>query len=150
MGTNYYFRTGKICSECGHSSGEELHIGKSSGGWCFALRVYPERNINNLSDWINYIDSNLSSDDPGTIVDEYGHKYNLSDLLLKIMNRRNSVPFDEKITVWVHAGYTDEEDFHRINCSERGPNNLLRHKVKWGNCIGHGEGTWDLLDGDFS
>ena len=31
-----------------------------------------------------------------------------------------------------------------------GPNNLLRAKIKQTQCIGHGEGTWDLIIGDFS
>jgi len=40
MGTNYYLRQ-PPCSQCGHS-GAELHIGKSSAGWNFGLRVYPK------------------------------------------------------------------------------------------------------------
>jgi hypothetical protein len=35
------------------------------------------------------------------------------------------------------------------NHAERGPNNLLRHQIGEG-CIGHGAGTWDLIEGGFS
>ncbi len=48
MGTNYYLRKSK-CKECGNE--EEIHIGKSSFGWTFALHIYPEKGINNLKDW---------------------------------------------------------------------------------------------------
>jgi hypothetical protein len=41
MGTNYYLRL-HACPSCGHSAAE-LHIGKSSAGWYFGLRVYPLR-----------------------------------------------------------------------------------------------------------
>lgn len=40
MGTNYYLRQ-PPCSQCGHR-GAELHIGKSSAGWNFGLRIYPK------------------------------------------------------------------------------------------------------------
>ena len=40
MGTNYYLRQ-PPCSQCGHS-GAELHVGKSSAGWNFGLRIYPK------------------------------------------------------------------------------------------------------------
>ena len=38
MGTNYYLRQ-PPCSQCGHVPAE-LHIGKSSAGWNFGLRIY--------------------------------------------------------------------------------------------------------------
>ena len=40
MGTNYYLRQ-PPCSQCGHAPAE-LHIGKSSAGWNFGLRIYPK------------------------------------------------------------------------------------------------------------
>jgi hypothetical protein len=39
--------------------------------------------------------------------------------------------------------------FHRDNESVEGPNGLLRAAIG-GSCIGHGEGTWDLITGEFS
>lgn len=50
MGTNYYLHTKPDCECCGRGF-EPLHIGKSSGGWCFSLHVMPEDNINTLDDW---------------------------------------------------------------------------------------------------
>lgn len=37
-----------------------------------------------------------------------------------------------------------------LSRAEIGPNNLLRSRVDGVNCIGHGEGTWDLIAGEFS
>lgn len=48
MGTNYYLRE-KCCKECGRYN--ELHIGKSSAGWAFSLRVYPDLGIKSFEDW---------------------------------------------------------------------------------------------------
>lgn len=44
MGTNYYHRDAQ-----GAENGR--HIGKRSGGWSFALHVYPAEGINTLADW---------------------------------------------------------------------------------------------------
>ena len=41
MGTNYYLHKKPPCEACGHEPAP-LHIGKSSGGWCFSLHVIPE------------------------------------------------------------------------------------------------------------
>lgn len=38
MGTNYYLHSQDPCEHCGRSY-PELHIGKSSAGWVFALHV---------------------------------------------------------------------------------------------------------------
>lgn len=50
MGTNYYLHQKDPCKHCGRAY-ESLHIGKSSGGWAFALHVDPENYINTLDDW---------------------------------------------------------------------------------------------------
>lgn len=39
--------------------------------------------------------------------------------------------------------------FLASNHAEPGPNGLLRHKIG-PYCLGHGEGTWDLMPGEFS
>ena len=59
MGTNYYLKA-PSCSHCG-AARTLLHIGKSSAGWNFALRIYPEpvdllsrfgvEKIQELDDW---------------------------------------------------------------------------------------------------
>ena len=49
MGTNYYLHK-NTCDHCGRSD-ERIHIGKSSGGWCFALHVGDDIGINSLENW---------------------------------------------------------------------------------------------------
>jgi hypothetical protein len=81
MGTNFYLQEKPPCSECKREF-ERLHIGKSSGGWCFSLHVIPELGINNLSDWENrwY--------EPGaTIWNEYDEQVSPSDMYMTIAER---------------------------------------------------------------
>lgn len=40
-------------------------------------------------------------------------------------------------------------DMELIITGRRGPNGLLRHQID-GHCVGHGEGTWDYISGEFS
>ncbi len=136
MGTNYYVKS-EICKTCGKSD-EDLHIGKSSGGWCFSLHVHPDLDINNLDDWKRYLNSNLV-----TIVDEYGDIVSFERLMSNITERkwgRKRGPY----------GYLNWPEFHRDNHSEDGPNGLLRHKIDNQHCIGHGNGTYDYMIGEFS
>lgn len=49
MGTNYYMMFGR-CECCGRAE-SEMHIGKSSGGWNFALNTHPENGLKTLADW---------------------------------------------------------------------------------------------------
>lgn len=137
MGTNYY-HIKNVCEHCGRGD-DPVHIGKSSAGWCFALHVYPGGGPEDLEQW-------KATWSEGMIEDEYGDKVSPEAMLQLITERR-----------WKHCEeqrkfpmYRDEDHFHRSNHSERGPNGLSRHKLMPGLCIGHGEGTWDLMIGDFS
>jgi hypothetical protein len=130
MGTNYYCKI----------KGEEKHIGKSSGGWVFALHVYPDEGILNLSDWL----PDLSVE---PIEDEYGTPISYDEMVKIITERKWNKPFDGRD--WKLGSYKNESDFHQKNYSLRGPNNLLRHRIG-SYCIGHGKGTWDCMVGDFS
>lgn len=78
MGTNYYLEPKPPCQCCGRPF-EQLHIGKSSAGWCFALHVIPERGIKDLDDWVR-----IWSQPEARIVDEYciGHGAGTLDLLV--------------------------------------------------------------------
>lgn len=49
MGTNYYLQK-NVCGCCGRPE-KQIHIGKSSAGWAFALRVYPHDGIKDYDDW---------------------------------------------------------------------------------------------------
>ena len=129
MGTNYYHRT-KICQCCGRY--EERHIGKSSYGWCFSLRIYPEDGIRNLDDWKGIFALRESE-----IFDEYGQKVGIRTMLSIIQDRDH--PEESN---WIQKDYRD-------NHAPPGPKNLVRHKLDGTHCVGHGEGTWDYIVGDF-
>ena len=145
MGTNYYATKGakEPCECCGRPWEEErIHIGKSSGGWCFSLHVVPEMGINDWPDWERELASGAWK-----IEDEYGDPIPLDTLRERVASR-NWSEWDEKdFTVGGH--YRDEADFHHANQSERGPNGLLRHRIG-DHCIKHGAGTWDCIRGEFS
>lgn len=148
MGTNYtlvYPTTESVeCHCCGHVSQKQktYHLGKSSWGWCFSLHVSPELGLNTFDDVFAEI---LSSE--GYIENEYGDKVELGEFVSIVKERSSPKSFDERD--WWAFSYTSEYDFHYKNHSLRGPNNLLRHKVDGVHCIGHGEGTWDYITGEF-
>lgn len=141
MGTNYYATiTGTPCETCGHDpEARELHIGKSSAGWCFALHVEPNdpEHPHDRADW----HAMLCRDDV-TITNEYGDTLTYAQMCAIIEDRsrpERGAPY----------GYLSWDDFHRLNQSEWGPNNLIRARIGR-YCIGHGAGTWDLHVGEFS
>ncbi|NDV50187.1 hypothetical protein [Salipiger sp. PrR003] len=57
MSTNFYFRP--------REGREKIHIGKSSQGLVFALRIHPDLGIHSLEDWQKFWQD-------GDIIDEYG------------------------------------------------------------------------------
>lgn len=135
MGTNYYIK-GERCEHCGRAD-EDKHIGKSSAGWVFSLRIYPEEGIESLTDWKKFWRGK-------GIYDEYGRDVSKTEMLRIITKRSNAK------THWEipPLGYVSWENFHRTNGSIRGPHGLLRHKITR-HCIGHGRGTWDFIIGEF-
>lgn len=144
MGTNYDLHFNP-CPTCGHSI-EKLHIGKSSKGWCFALHVgnflinEEIHAIGTLDDWKRIFEFPNT-----TIKDEYGKKLT-TDEMLRVITIRSNLPNN-----WtsIPPGYTSWGEFHRRNKSQLGPNGLLRSQIG-DHCIGHGDGTWDLITGEFS
>lgn len=131
MGTNYYLHK-KVCKCCKRSQ-EIIHIGKSSGGWCFSLRVYPGDYPLTLEDW------KILIEEPENIVlDEYDGLIEPDDMLSTITERN-----------WPRKSTMTAIGLSRNHAIE-GPNNLLRHRVDGFHCIGNGEGTWDYIVGDFS
>lgn len=135
MGANYYLKkeAEPTCKCCNRPYEDEiLHIGKCSGGWCFSLHVIPELGLNSLDDWTTKI-----VEDGWSIENEYGNEVSPSEMLFRITERARVKPLD-----W------SEVDLAR-NYAVEGPNNLVRHKLGYG-CVGHGEGTWDYIEGEFS
>jgi len=143
MGTNYYYHKSPPCPHCGRND-EPLHIGKSSGGWCFSLHVTPEQGINSLDDWCKLWDN-----EDTYILDEYDQEITVDKMLCIIKERKGygDLRWDK---VWFSDKYyKSEAEFHEKSHSQRGPEGLLRHRIG-PYCIGHGEGTWDLCPGEFS
>lgn len=146
MGCNFYWNgvdARPRCPTCGSCGDGEppkrLHIGKSSAGWTFALRVYPdgdsEQGPKSLDEWREWFAV------PGaTIVDEYGAAVTPAEMVKWITER------DRLEAPPLSACFFAE------NRAEPGPNNLARRRVNdsWGLCIGHGDGPWDLMGRDFS
>jgi hypothetical protein len=130
MGTNYYW----IADACPHCHrGSRIHIGKSSAGWCFGLHVGAgdeDSAPTDLDGWRERWNR------PGSaIVDEYGEVVTPEEMERRVTDR------------WWHR----RGDFdYASNSAVMGPNGLARHRIDGRFCIGHGEGTWDLLVGEFS
>lgn len=130
MGTNYFWYETAPCEKCGHATGP-LHIGKSSVGWVFSLRIHPELGINDLSDWVDRFYR------APYIRDEYGNIVRPEKMVSTIMLRGAESP---------------PKDFdYAANRAEPGPRNLIRTRAtSQTNFVGRGSGTWDLFTGDFS
>jgi hypothetical protein len=132
MGTNYYFFDEKPCPTCGRED-EPLHIGKSSMGWCFGLHVIPERGLSTLEEW-----QKLWNKPDSVIKDEYGREISPDDMFCRIA-QRGDAKFDGD---WKGFDFVD-------NHAEPGPMGLVRRCVGR-HCVGHGNGTWDYVPGEFS
>jgi hypothetical protein len=111
-----------------------LHIGKSSGGWCFSLHIIPELGINDLDDWIR-----VFIEPDRVIINEYRERIDLTEIMRIITARSRNRPGIDRWT---------PEDYKR-NFAEPGPNGLARHSLGHG-CVKQGEGTWDCITGYFS
>lgn len=138
MGTNYYVEEQPPCPHCGRPY-DTLHIGKSSAGWCFSLHVDTELGLTDLPAWETYWQGKQ-------IRNEYGKPISPQEMR-QIITARQGHGFPDG---WAQrSGYASEEQFHAQNGSSRGPNGLLRHQLSR-HCVGHGDGTWDLIEGEFS
>lgn len=155
MGTNYYLYPRKNASE-----EEKLHIGLSSHGWCFQLHVIPEKGIHGLRDWElkwrHAWDADMGAwarlkrllnSKKSFIYDEYGRKISPKDMHGIITQRKGTDDWSKPSRRFPE--YQDEVYFHNMNYSMRGPSGLLRSRIAY-DCVGHGAGTWDLIQGEFS
>lgn len=142
MSTEYYLHL-NVCNSCGRAD-KRIFIGQSSAGWCFKLRIHPDYNINSLEDWKKLF---LSKD--FIIKDKYGDEITPHHMLEIITQRSWHRPFSEGIEQQLREGdsspYRNVQDFYDTNMAEPGPNNLTRCKIDHVFCVGHGEGTWDLM-----
>jgi len=131
MGTNYYISKLNPPTEDLFTKTRNLHIGKSSVGWCFALNV---TEIPTLDEWIK-----LFNDCTLVITNEYGTIINPKEMIKIITERKND-------------GQPLSDEFFKSNHCEKGPNNLARSVIGRGHCVGHGpkNSTYDMIVGEFS
>jgi hypothetical protein len=91
MSANFYVRPeGACCDQCSRW----VHLGKSSAGWAFTFRAYPDGGSKtstapSVVTWpvLDY-ESWLKLLDLGTIYNEYGGEYTREDLLDRIKGTR--------------------------------------------------------------
>jgi hypothetical protein len=136
MGTNYFAfgTTHEDCDEAG-----QLHVGKSSSGWCFSLAV--RKGLQSLADW-----QELWSLPGVQIKDEYGRPVTPEQMIKQITGRS-----------WGRAssgdpdGYPalDRAEWLRQNCAVEGPNGLARHTYEARPPEGEPNATYDLVEGWF-
>jgi hypothetical protein len=74
MSTNFYVKVA--------ADNEEIHFGKSSTGWVFTVRQYPEQGLCTLYDWMSLLASPYN-----TVRDEYGSDVSVAELMNTVMNR---------------------------------------------------------------
>jgi len=129
MGTNYYWHEQPApCHACGHDKAKILHIGKSSMGWVFMLRVDPEEGLNTLRDWRD------RWTEPGSkILSEYGTLIQPSGMSEIILDRAN-----------MSAPWSVQKQ--KENGAIQGPNGLYRG---FQNFAPIDDATYDLVDKEF-
>jgi hypothetical protein len=85
VGTNYYVRPLDGDGGRGLETDEEgIHLGKSSAGWAFMFRAYPNAvpPVADFASWMTLLDI-------GEVYDEYGDAVPRADLLAKIEAKRD-------------------------------------------------------------
>lgn len=135
MGTNYYAHVKGNPLLRWIVEPEKVHIGKSSGGWVFSLHVKQNVGDEFVSTWADW--KRVLQKKNVDIYDEYD----------QLIDKRTFFAVVEKRS-W-NRPVPDTFDYER-NHAVPGPNGLIRHKVDGRHCIGHGEGTWDYIIGEFS
>lgn len=156
MGTNYYLvyneTTDDTCPCCGQSitKQKEIHLGKSSSGWTFALHVYPEKGIHTWADVMYECVYAMKAG--GWIKDEYDSEIPYNDFLNIVEERSCHQTFEHQFALanCQSPHIKSVDNYLQRNHAVRGPNNLLRSKIDNVHCIGHGNGTYDYCAGEFS
>lgn len=132
VGTNYYWYDKPPCEACKRPH-PAIHIGKSSGGWYFLLHVDLHQGINSLDVWARLFTR------PGSYIKtEYDDLVSVAEMMRTITERS-----------W-HGSFDWSEEKLRANHAVKADHGLVRCELDNNHCIGHGEGTWDLITGEFS
>lgn len=130
MGTNYYVhKEPDLLDKLQGAQPTILHLGKSSGGWCFAMHVQPELGLRDFVSWMRYLRKGKV-----TIYDEYDCVVSF-DEMVHIISKR-SFPRNQKIAE------IEPECYHPGGCRRHGEDSYGRVK--------QGVGTYDYFNMDFS
>jgi hypothetical protein len=112
MGTNYYTR--KKCECCGNvSEDNDLHIGKSSGGWKFLFAPYPNEGLTSWRAWRTYL---ANSEAP--IFDEYGEQHSFAALIALVESKQKPENLDADTADATQYGPTPRADRHRYETAD--------------------------------
>jgi len=83
MGTNYDLQF-HFCLKCKRK--DEIHLGKSSGGWVFGLQYNDGKYYKNWEEMKEFL-----AKTEGQIIDEYGDKISLDDFI-KLVESKQKEP----------------------------------------------------------
>jgi|ERR1019366_3151677 hypothetical protein len=114
MGTNYYIQTQPTnhCDKCGREDpAENIHIGKSSGGWKFSFHT----RFKTFKEWKVFLEANKDQ-----IVDEYDSPISLEDLLEIVEEKQGGIWLGDPRYERAHHElstyeYLDPEGYRFIN-----------------------------------
>ena len=114
MGTNYFIKSdaGSACACCGHTPpSQEVHLGKSSGGWAFLFKGNrdPENGplVTTEQEWWAELQRRVHA---GQFVwDEYGDIISLPELRKVIDSTRQGRPHTQLVTAAHSSAWQDEE-----------------------------------------
>ena len=130
MGTNYYVNKKPDLVDILRGEEDlELHLGKSSAGWCFSLRIYPEMGLVNLETWYKFLSKGRI-----TITDEYGTTHDIDDVIHRITKRS----WKHEHTLSDIKKYPDR--FHKDGCRRHTSSDQTKP----------GKGSYDLCNYEFS
>ena len=90
MGTNYDIRF-HICSKCDRYN--EIHLGKSSAGWVFALNLNGKRHYSNWVGMKQFLKQEEMNG--GQIYDEYGGKMKVKDFIDLVESKQKEARYNE-------------------------------------------------------
>ena len=106
MGTNYYLmlRRRQHCPSCGAQVASELdrlHVGKSSGGWAFALRQDPDLGLWDWSDYRRLFETFPPGD--AWFEDEYSEVFNADQVQAVVFREDRAAPENGEWRRMTHA-----------------------------------------------
>jgi len=101
MGTNYDIKY-KICDKCGRY--DELHLGKSSYGWRFALQA---NNFEYYKDWreMKIWLKKMCKNNKGKIYDEYDEEVGLEEFITLVESKQLTKQYVDRFDGYRFCNY---------------------------------------------